>query len=90
MSRYRVFAQLCAVLALSLLAACTPAQDQVITSGITTGCTVATAAEAADPAFTKHNGKIVNGVAVLCTTAPVLVSLIPPPSTPTPPATTTP
>lgn len=57
------------------LVACTTAQVQSTASAIATGCAVASGAEAADPAFATHNGKVVNGIAVVCTDAPTAEAL---------------
>lgn len=70
-----------AIAALALLAGCSTADQQAALNYSTTACRVATAVEAADPAFASHNGKVVNGTAMVCAAAPIIIQ-----STSLPPA----
>ena len=56
------------------LSACTASQEAMVFSAIDTTCHVATEAEAADPAFVAHNGKVIAGQSVLCGTAAALTA----------------
>lgn len=64
-----------------LLAGCSTADQQAALNYSTTACRVATAVEAADPAFASHNGKVINGTAMVCAAAPIIIQ-----STSLPPA----
>jgi uncharacterized membrane protein AbrB (regulator of aidB expression) len=72
--------------AILTLAACTPAQEQLATADVALGCHVVTAAEAADPTFVQHNGKVITGQSIGCTLAPIVINTIPAPAAPAAPA----
>lgn len=59
------------------MCACTPTQLTSATTYLQNTCRIATAVEAADPAFTSHNGKIVQGQAFVCDAGPALIEAIP-------------
>jgi hypothetical protein len=69
---------------LMAISACTPQQEAAASLYATETCHIVTAAEAADPAFVSHNGKVIAGQTLACTLVPPALAAASASQTPVP------